>query len=227
MCDSDFKWQELLEEITSLCIFIYERRSIFLVFYNSKVLRYIYLNFFCVLFIPAMGNLLSFGHERQCEEESGTVFTPMESCSVPVEAIRRIEPPIRESNGPPNHECYHGCIATEGKISIEKFSLFHRPLAVGFEHKMRSKSSYYISPCGCQLRTYSAIREYLANVNSVLHIDSFSLCNGFNPSESRSLPYKSVEVISEFSVFSIDLHIILMLSSIHNIEFRIFFSGHQ
>ncbi|XP_055326325.1 histone-lysine N-methyltransferase SETDB1-like [Sitodiplosis mosellana] len=123
----------------------------------------------------------------------------IERCSVPVRASRRNKQ-APEPNGwswHRNHECNHDCVRLEDGTQIEKFSLFHRPLAVGFKHFMDTESGppFYKSPCNRKLRTYGAIREYLTKVDSKLRIESFSLEKGFQPSENRQLPYRTVAII--------------------------------
>lgn len=99
----------------------------------------------------------------------------------------------------PDHQCHAGCLQ-EDRVLIEKYSLFHRPLAVGFKRIQGKadgqiwqwKKPYYLSPCNIKLTSINTIRNYLITTGSKLRIDSFSLDHNFEASENVQLPYSYV-----------------------------------
>ncbi|XP_055306322.1 histone-lysine N-methyltransferase eggless-like [Sitodiplosis mosellana] len=145
-----------------------------------------------------LDKLFNFTHVETDSSADDEDCIMIERCSQPSRASRRINQ-APEPDGRPlhrNHECNHDCMRLEDETEIKKFSLFHRPLAVGFKYSVDTRSGpFYKSPCNRILRTYGAIREYLAKVNSKLCIESFSLERNFQPSENHQLPRSSVEVI--------------------------------
>lgn len=98
------------------------------------------------------------------------------------------EAPISIGNDFVNHECSHECVKIEDSTDIEKFSLFHRPLSVGFKRDQTK----YKAPCGLPLKKYGSIRDYLMKTDSKLRLDSFALHRQFDPSQNQRLPQTAI-----------------------------------
>lgn len=102
-----------------------------------------------------------------------------------------------------DHQCSSECLQEDG-VQIEKYSLFHRPLAVGFKRIQGEsggqpwtwKKPFYLSPCNRKLTNINAIQNYLSTTGSSLRIDSFSLDQNFEPSENVQLPYSNVVIVA-------------------------------
>lgn len=146
-----------------------------------------------------LDNVLNFEFIEEDSSNSNDECVMIERCTLEMRPTRRFNEALI-SNGvesAKNHECNHHCVWLEDIKPIETFSLFHRPLAVGFKRHIDKKQPFYTSPCGRRLTTYQIIRTYLLKINSKLRIDSFSLEKNFDPSENRQLTYQTVEVIFE------------------------------
>lgn len=132
--------------------------------------------------------------------DNGDDCVIIENCTKSIRASRRGHwaPVAGGVELPRSHNCSNACVKKETTIQLNKLSLFHRPLAIGFQHLTAgNKTVAYKSPCGRMLVTYNAIQKYLIKTNSMLRIDSFTLEPNFNPSENKVTPavFRSFKVI--------------------------------
>lgn len=78
--------------------------------------------------------------------------------------------PVVKSRDYTLHICDSQCLNSEKHIT--KYSLFHQPLAAGFE-RIKSRNElhpYYLAPCGVKLTNIRMIANYLSQTNSSLQV---------------------------------------------------------
>lgn len=148
-----------------------------------------------------LDKLLDFEYVEENANENDHDCMIIERCTTRAAQTADLAPISNGVELPKNHECNHDCVWLEERNPpIESYSLFHRPLAVGFKRidKNPAKRPFYIAPCGLRLTCYDAIRTYLLKTNSKLRIDSFTFFKNFDASQNqlaKKSEYKPIEVI--------------------------------
>lgn len=73
------------------------------------------------------------------------------------------------------HECCHQCVKFEDKINIKLdfYTIFQRPLLVGWTRHLNDKKISYQSPCGVIFHKIHDVEIYLMKTDSKLRVDCF------------------------------------------------------